>query len=257
MLPTSITIFTDGASRGNPGPGGYATIIIFPESNDNRGKFHIESLKLQVKELGGKEDCTTNNRMELQAAIEALSSLSNVKGQLSIVIYTDSSYLINGITKWIHSWQKNGWKKKDKSDVENRDLWEVLAELTRNKIEWKYIGGHIGIAGNHRCDQIATEFADGKTPKLYQGLLQDYPIKNILDVSFDKSKQKQKSDSKSRAKAKAYSYVSQVNSVIQTHKTWKECEQRVKGKTGAKFKKAFSLKEEKELIESWLSSVKK
>ncbi len=251
-----ITIFTDGASRGNPGPGGYAAIIIFPESNDNRGEFQVSSFKLKVQELGGREKHTTNNRMELRAAIEALSFLKNLQlTTANLQLFSDSRYVINGITKWIYGWQKNGWQTTNKKEVENRDLWEHLLcnSTIYRTIKWKYVGGHVGVQGNDRCDEIATAFADNKKVPLYKGTFENYPIKNILNISFDKLKEKQKSDSKSRSRASAFSYVSMLGSVIQTHKTWSECEKRVKGKSGAKFKKALTAEEKKDIIEKWQS----
>ena len=249
MSLESIFIFTDGSSRGNPGPGGFGAVIIAD------GK---------VTELGGREEHTTNNRMELRAAIEGLRGLTSnrERGQTSkelrITIYTDSSYLVNGITKWIHGWQKNGWKTKAKLDVENRDLWERLAKLTRNKnaeqtpkgIEWKLVGGHTGVAGNQRCDEIATMFADNHSPRLYSGVLKNYSIKNILDISEDAEARGEKRETRRRQHAKAYSYVSMVDGKVETHKMWAECEQRVRGKQ-AKYKKAFSAEEERNLIEKW------
>lgn len=258
MLPNSITIFTDGSSRGNPGPGGYAAIIIFPQNND--GELKVISEKFQVKELGGREEHTTNNRMELTAAIKALRQIHD--SRFRIQVFSDSSYVINGITQWVHGWQKNGWQTATKKEVENRDLWEKLFLLTKaKKIIWQQVGGHIGLAGNERCDEIAQAYADwtrnkrgtnAEPIKLYIGSMSDYQIKNILnlyDISY--KKQKVKTVSRARQKAKAYSYVSMVNGSVETHRTWAECEARVKGKRGAKYKKVFSADEERNLIAEW------
>ena len=149
----NITIFSDGSSRGNPGPGGWGAIVA---TCDN------------VLELGGGEKHTTNNRTELLGVINALSSFESPVSKLEeIVVNTDSSYVINGITKWIYSWQKNGWKNSTKDDVQNRDLWEELTKVSSGKkIKWNYVGGHIGIPGNERCDTIATSFADNFKIKL-------------------------------------------------------------------------------------------
>src|SRR3989344_7116936 len=157
MMPNShdIVVFTDGSSRGNPGPGGFGAILILPSQDEKNTELGIKNF--EVREIGGREIHTTNNRMELQAAIEALSFLSNVKGSASakaladrrrsIVFYTDSSYLINGITKWVLGWRKNDWKTTLKKDVENRDLWEKLIDVAKEKqIEWKYVSGHVGVA---------------------------------------------------------------------------------------------------------------
>jgi ribonuclease HI len=262
MIHNSILIFTDGSSRGNPGPGGFGAIVIAPK-NQESGIMNYE-----VREIGGREEHTTNNRMELRAAIEALRLLqsqifnfpteaatASVGEQFSIfniTVYSDSSYLINGITKWVFGWQRNGWLTGEKKPVENRDLWEKLFSLSRGlKISWQKVGGHIGVAGNERCDQIATEFADGFSPALYNGTLSDYSLKNILDISSGALAEYQKKDSHNKAKQKAFSYVSRVDGKIQTHKTWAECEKRVKGRSGALFKKSISAKDEGEIIASW------
>ena len=249
MFPNGITIFTDGSSRGNPGPGGFGAIVIAPKNLEAGSKNY------EVREIGGREEHTTNNRMELQAAISALSILHN--SRFIIHIYTDSSYLINGITKWVYGWQKNGWQTKAKKDVENRDLWEklVYSSIYRT-IEWKLVGGHVGVAGNVRCDEIATAFADLSTgsrqlaPKLYSGALENYSIKNILDINHDKGAVGEKSVRRAHSNAKAYSYVSLINGRIETHKTWAECEARVKGKK-ARYQKVLSADEERELILEW------
>lgn len=261
MNPESnhVVIFTDGSSRGNPGPGGFGAIVIAPKIHDSGFMIH---------ELGGREERTTNNRMELRAAIGALrflqgSTLYREKGRtFSISIYTDSKYLLEGITKWVFGWQKNNWKTKEKQEVLNRDLWETLAELTGNtkqtgKIEWIYVGGHVGIAGNERCDVIARTFADmtqtdaEKKLNLYSGALADYPIKNILDIKLDETLAAEKKEDRERSKTKAYSYLSMIDGEIMTHKTWAECEGRVKGVRGARFKKALSPEEEKAIIAEW------
>ncbi|OHA27117.1 MAG: ribonuclease HI [Candidatus Taylorbacteria bacterium RIFCSPHIGHO2_02_FULL_44_36] len=160
MNDNEIIIFTDGSSKGNPGPGGWAAMI----------KISNSQFLISKKEIGGRAEHTTNNRMELTAAIEALSFLDSKGYKLQITsykIYSDSKYLIDGMTKWIHGWQKNGWRTKDRKGVLNRDLWESLYELTAGKeVEWKYVAGHIGHPENERCDEIAQAFAEGRKPKL-------------------------------------------------------------------------------------------
>lgn len=252
-----INIFTDGSSRGNPGPGGWGAVVVMAD---------------RVIELGGRDDMTTNNRMEITAALRALERVaSDVKdvsqgGSIgAIVIHTDSSYLINGITKWVHGWQKKGWITTAKEEVLNRDLWEALVDVVsqiksrlKNSsgevIEWKYVGGHIGIAGNERCDVIATEFADREMSEgdLYDGPLAGYSIKNILDISIDTAevskKSAEKSEKNSRSRAKAYSYVSQVGGKVYVDKSWAECEARVKGKSGVRFKKSLNAVDERAIV---------
>ncbi len=246
----NITIFTDGASRGNPGKGGWGAIIIFSNkkimiANNEKGKMNDE-----VRELGGRDGNTTNNRMELTAVIESLNFVSKLATDYSllITIYTDSSYVMKGAKEWVHGWQKNNWKTKAKQAVLNQDLWQKYLKVSEGlKIEWHLLKGHSGIPANERCDEIATAFADGKTPKLYTTILQNYSI----DLSVPPTSTTKSSKLKPRSSSKAYSYVSLVRGVVKTHKTWAECENRVKGVSGAKFKKSFSPEDEKEIINSW------
>jgi ribonuclease HI len=238
MTMNSITIFTDGSSRGNPGPGGWGALIVTEGETPHQ---------THVTELGGGEKKTTNNRMELMAALEALRRVGlHHKGDvLSITVNTDSSYLINGITKWVHGWKKNGWLTKTKEDVVNKDIWSGLLDATHGKkISWKYVGGHIGILGNERCDHIATAFADGRALNLYDGPLAAYDLPDVMDLSEVTEKAASKKSSSSHSKAKAYSYVSSVGGVIAVHHSWPECEKRVKGAKGARYKKALSALDE-------------
>jgi ribonuclease HI len=226
-------IFTDGASKGNPGPGGWGAIV---------------SDEVLVVELGGRESHATNNQMELRGVIEALASVQQ-KQVDGVTVYSDSSYVLNGIEKWIHAWKKKGWKTMAGEPVQNKDLWQRLDSLVQElgiKISWNYLGGHVGIAGNERVDEIASNFAEGERINLYSGPVSGYTI-NILNFESDQLKQSAKSSSKNHSKAKAYSYVSLVDGSIKTHKTWAECEARVKNKK-ARFKKATSPGEEKAII---------
>lgn len=232
-------IFSDGASKGNPGPGGWGAIIVTGE---------------RVAEVGGREAHTTNNRMELRAAIEGLRAAKLQSGAAGVV-YTDSSYVINGISKWVHGWKKNGWKTKEKKPVINQDLWQSLdAEVLAigSTVEWQYVGGHVGVAGNERVDVIASDFAEGKSVSLYTGRRAEYKI-DVANLGHDDAKQKAKSSSSTRSKAKAYSYISRVDGIVLVHKTWAECEQRVRGKS-ARFKKALSPQEEKDIVADFSKS---
>lgn len=227
-----IIAFTDGASRGNPGPGGWGAVVV-------SGK--------KITELGGFEKNTTNNRMELMAAIKALEFVTKPK----ITIYTDSSYVKRGVTQWVSLWKETGWKTKAKEEVQNKDLWERISDLVANKkVDWKLVSGHVGIAGNERADKISTDFALGKNPTLFSGSLSKYSL-DILNINYDESAQEKKSSSRSRSRAKAYSYVSLVNGEVKVHKTWEECEKRVKGVRGALYKKAVTPEEEKEIISEY------
>ncbi len=146
-----ITIYTDGAAKGNPGKAGWGAILFVGE---------------KVIEIGGRTEHATNNQMELTAPIEALKYLRNicVRQDLTqnIEIFSDSKYVILGITEWIFNWQKNNWRNAAKKPVLNRELWEELFELTQGfSIKWNYVKGHNGDKYNDRVDLIATSFAEG------------------------------------------------------------------------------------------------
>ena len=137
-MPAPVQIYTDGACSGNPGPGGWGVIL---QSGPHR------------KELSGGEPHTTNNRMELMAAITALEAL---KGPSRVELWTDSNYLLDGITKWIHAWRRNGWKTADKKPVKNVELWQRLDEaVKRHAVEWHWLKGHAGHPENERADELA------------------------------------------------------------------------------------------------------
>ena len=235
----SLVIFTDGSSLGNPGPGGYGSVIVFQQLDE-------------VIELGGNKVKTTNNEMELSAVIAALSQ--STFNTADVEIFTDSSYVINGITKWVYGWEKNGWKTQAKEDVANKALWQTLIGLVRaretsSKVSWNYVPGHVGVTGNERCDEIATSFASGKPSALYRGKLSAYG-RDILNFTIDEKLKAEKSASKSKSSAKAYSYLSFVDGVAMRHATWAECEARVKGRP-AKFKKSTSAENEGEILKEW------
>lgn len=136
----SVVIFTDGACKGNPGPGGWGAWLSF------NGK---------DKELCGGEANTTNNRMELTAVIRALQALTR---PCTVELHTDSKYVQQGITTWIHGWKKNGWRTADKKPVKNDDLWKTLDELAQqHQIDWRWIKGHVGHVGNERADELANQ----------------------------------------------------------------------------------------------------
>jgi ribonuclease HI len=134
----SVEIFTDGACKGNPGPGGWGAVI---------------RSGAREKELSGGEPLTTNNRMELLAAIRALEALNR---PCVVTLYTDSIYVRDGISKWIHGWQKNGWRTADRKPVKNAELWqELLTAAAPHRIDWRWVKGHAGHVENERADQLA------------------------------------------------------------------------------------------------------
>lgn len=244
MRKSEILIYTDGSSRGNPGPGGWGTIVATGE---------------RVVELGGGEGQTTNNRMELQAAIAGLSLVRDLGNEFAVDVRADSRYVLNGITKWVFGWQKNGWVNSKKEDVINRDLWEELVlavsdlHLSGCTIVWNYIPGHAGIPGNERADEIATMCADGKRPQLFDGARGVYNI-HLTPRKGDGEKKPvgvRSQEEKVRQKKKAYSYLSLVNGKLMKHATWAECEKRVKGVPGTKFKKSTSSADEESIMRAW------
>jgi ribonuclease HI len=141
--PATIQIWTDGACRGNPGPGGWGAVLV---SGTNRRELHGGALG------------TTNNRMELTAVIEALAAL---KKPSDLVIHTDSQYVRLGISEWLAQWERRGWKTANRKPVKNQDLWQRLAELAApHQIEWRWVPGHAGIEGNERADALANQGID-------------------------------------------------------------------------------------------------
>ena len=138
-----IDIYTDGACRGNPGPGGWGALLM---------------LNGRVREISGAEAATTNNRMELLAVIHALRAL---KRRVRARIYTDSQYVRLGITEWLSGWKTRGWRTAGRKPVKNQDLWQQLDELvTSHELEWRWVKGHSGVPGNERCDQLANSAID-------------------------------------------------------------------------------------------------
>lgn len=229
---SAILVFTDGASSGNPGPGGWGVIISSPDG--------------KVLEMGGGEAKVTNNQMELMGAIQALRRIGKTPHEIHV--FTDSTYVIRGITQWIWGWRKRGWISAEGKPVANEELWKTLANCTaQNQVHWHYVKGHSGIPGNERTDEIAVAFSQKKYVSLYQGPLLGYPIP-IHDLPENSELPEMKPREKS---APAYSYLSLVNNVPMRHSSWAECEARVKGRSGARFKKALTAEEEKAILKSW------
>jgi ribonuclease HI len=152
-----ITIYTDGCCKGNPGPGGWGAVLLWQNPTD--GNFYYRDI------YGGSSD-TTNNIMELQAAIQALNCLT---GECSVELFTDSKYLKQGMTSWIKNWKRNGWKTNAKKDVANRELWEQLDALSAKfKVKWRWVKGHAEDQYNQRADDLANlgyEAANAQVPQ--------------------------------------------------------------------------------------------
>ena len=231
-----ILVFTDGAAKGNPGPAGWAAIILTPDQ--------------RVVEIGGRSPHATNHQMELTGVIEGLQRIGNLPGHVDV--YSDSTYVIRGIREWIRAWRRRGWKTVEGKDVLNRGLWERLDALVQARgsrsIGWHYVRGHAAIPGNERADAIATGMAAGEPVDLYRGPYAAYFV-SLTDLPEDSRLPERKSSTE--RKATAYSYLSLVDGELIRHASWKECERRVKGKSGARFKKAMTAAEEVAILTQW------
>ena len=231
-----ISIFTDGACSGNPGPGGWGAIIAMPSGH--------------VLELGGREEPTTNNRMELGGVIASLRAVSGMPGVA--LVHSDSTYVIEGITKWILGWKRRGWTTASGDPVKNEDLWRTLdalvAERGRGGVQWRWVKGHAGHDANERCDVIAVSLAKRLGIELYEGPLLEYPYGSLLP-SEAKALPARPKDRKA-ADTRPVSYLSYLDGKLELHATWGECEARVKGRP-AKFKKVRSAEEAAEARRSW------
>ena len=240
MHESRTVVFCDGAAKGNPGPGGWGVVIATMDG--------------LVMELGGRAAHTTNNKMELTAAIEALNAIASTPGP--VAMHTDSTYVIKGISEWIWGWRRRGWKTAEGSDVLNRELWQSLEAMVSDRekgsIAWHYVRGHSGIPGNERVDAIADGLARGEAVALYQGPLTGYPVA-IFDLPDDTTvpKRTKAAAGAPARKAAAHSYLSLVDGTPMRHGTWAECERRVKGRSGARFKKATSAEDERAILRGW------
>jgi ribonuclease HI len=214
-----VRVYTDGACRGNPGPGGYGLRIRWPDG--------------RVKEYGGAENPSTNNRMELKAVIEALRLTQDEE---DVLVVMDSEYVRQGITSWLKGWKARGWITATKKPVRNQDLWKELDQQLRPGATFGYTAGHAGDPDNERVDRIAVAFAANRPLKLEDG---------VDHTPFAELKSKPK-----RGKGPAV-YLSFVNGKLERHATWGECESRVKGRPGALFKKCMSAEEESQTLKKW------
>lgn len=222
-----VSIYTDGACSGNPGPGGWGALI-------------FDKAAGTVTELGGSERDTTNNRMELSAVVHALQSLSDSR---DVRVHSDSSYVIQAAAAWLERWKRTGWKTFEGDEVKNRDLWEKLdREISRMSLtEWVKVPGHSGVPENERVDQIAVAYSHGQPISLYQGPEAGYALQPSQDTA---------SFSALGGSPNSY-YLSLVSGVLSRDSTWADCESRVKGKSGARYKKVKSRHEEEQVLKDW------
>jgi ribonuclease HI len=229
-----VVVFTDGACRGNPGPGGWGIRVLYPDG--------------RVLEKGGGSANTTNNRMELRAAIEALNL---VGGEGRAVVMTDSEYVRLGITRWVEGWKARGWKTVKGGEVRNRDLWEALSGLMGPHVEWRWVEGHAGDPDNERCDRIAVAFAEGRSLDLADGIVPENGESSSPRNKLSGTELGSRKPRKGRSRKKGGHYLSMVDGSVHRHLTWADCEARVKGVSRARYKKCFDRSEEEEILRSW------
>jgi ribonuclease HI len=216
--------YTDGACLGNPGPGGWGVRILYADGT--------------VCELGGKTAATTNNRMELQAAIAALQVLHTSP---QVAIFTDSRYVIDGLTKWLPAWRRRGWVTSTNTPVKNRDLWLTLEGLHHSGVHWQHVYGHRGDPNNERVDTIARACAAGTCPALFCGQ-SGAPDDPVMISTATVLPPQSASEMSARlpvptlAPGRAY-YVSIVHGTAALDTHWPACAARVRGVSGAKYRK--------------------
>ena len=211
----TVDIITDGACSGNPGRGGWAAIVI-------DGTQHSE--------YSGADAHTTNNRMELQAAI---TGLQRAPSQRPLRVITDSQYLINGITKWVKGWQKNGWKTREGQPVENRDLWELLITVNGPHVSWQHVKGHAGHPLNERANTLAQQQAgSGTGSALPAPATPTGALAPTSQTGFP-------------------CYLSLIGSSLTRHATWESCQRTVHGVSGAKFKKVTNQQQLEAQLRLW------
>lgn len=220
----SPVVYTDGACRGNPGPGGWGVRIVYADG--------------QVCELGGSAAATTNNRMELQAAIAALQV---IRTSPQVTVFTDSRYVIDGLTKWLNAWRRRGWVTTTNTPVKNRDLWMTLERLSHPGVRWQHVYGHSGDPNNERVDQIARGCATGTCPPLFcgqAGAPDDpvvVPVATVLPAPLA-------SETIARSRGPTLApgpvrYASIVHGTVAIDTEWAACAARVQGVSGARYRK--------------------
>lgn len=239
-MKKELIIYTDGASRGNPGPGGWGAVVL------------VDGMAM---ELSGASKKATNNQMELEAVISTLSDSGAMAHNGPVIVHSDSAYVVNGLSSWVYGWEKKGWITSTKTPVENKAMWQkalVLLKHYGSRLEIAKVSGHAGDLYNERCDELAVAAALGKKEKHFQGSQKDYDLfLQSIGTTAKKAAPKKK---KTKDAGPAYSYVSLVNGKVYADKTWAACEKRVNGTKGAKYKKVFSKAEETGLIQDYTLS---
>ena len=232
-MSTGSNIFyliSDGACRGNPGPGGWGMILVTPEGH--------------VTEFGGQETESTNNRMELMGFYRGLQEVFKRAKKYpadTVVAHaiSDSKYVLDNAEKFAHVWKRNGWKLASGGEVKNQEMWEkVVKGIEEFKkagylIEYELVKGHAGNEGNERADQIAVGFSRNEPVDLYDGALEKYPVNVKTGAAFQPV------------------YLSFVGGQLKRHQTWDQCQKETTGKAGAKFKKVKNRLEEDDALRAW------
>jgi len=232
-MDRGYVIVSDGACSGNPGPGGWGLIVLLPGD--------------RVLELGGADDSTTNNRMEMFGLYRGLQEVyrdaagagSGEGGARALRVISDSKYVLDGASKFVRNWVRNGWKTATGEPVKNRDLWEKIEKGVRTlesigfRIGYELVKGHAGTEANERVDQIAVKFSKGERIDLYNGDLAGYSISLDPGARFEPA------------------YLSYVNGKLERHSTWDACKRATEGKAGARYKKVKNRMEEQETLRAW------
>ncbi|MDX6769374.1 MAG: ribonuclease HI [Elusimicrobiota bacterium] len=234
-----IVLFTDGACSGNPGPGGWACVLALPDG--------------RARELAGGERATTNNRMEMRAVLEGLLAVQGLPGVA--VVHTDSTYVLGGMTKWMSGWKRRGWRTAAGEPVKNEDLWRALDAAReargRGGVSWRWVRGHDGHDANERCDELAVAFSKGRPVTLYDGALVGYPYGSLAPSPEAPLPESKPGGGRPAEPAGPATYLSLVDGRLERHAAWKDCEARVKGRGGARFKKVRSPEEERAVLSAW------
>ena len=242
----NIIIYTDGACSGNPGAGGWGTLLVDTKSS-------------KVFEMGEHLRHTTNNETELLALLEGIRKLSelSLSKDIHIYVYLDSEYVRNGVTKWMKGWKQKGWVTSTGSEVKNKELWTSLSEelelFKKVQIDYIHVDGHVGVVGNERVNDIAQGFSKKDNVKLFEGSLSKYSITiEQLFLSVTAPLAQSSHAHKTKSSSKNGWYLSILDGVYEKHTTWAACEARVKGKK-AFFKKVTTEEEEKNWVKKYLT----
>ena len=259
-----IWAYTDGSCLKNPGYGGWAFLLCYSSSDLPQGEFWIQ-------ERAGAQEESTNNRMEIQAVLEALREFKSFlasqgsQGRFqSLEVFSDSQYIVQAGRSWLRAWKERGWVKKGGAPLLNVDLWQSLEQTLSFfpiEIHWNHIPAHVGIPGNERVDFLAKQAAEGKLESLktllYEGPLRGHPQagafleESLGKKDFSSSFSQKSKNSKNLNKGDYPIYLSYVDQILKRHWKWKDCERRVQGQSRALFKKARNALEEEAVLKKW------